>query len=378
MAYIVNLFSPATWSAFLSGHQTVSGFRERQEGIAHERVHPGDIFVCYLTGLSRWCGVFEVVSEAYREDGSLYHEGDEYVIRFKVRPLVVLYPEHALPIHENEIWSTLSFTRGVQQNSPRWTSVFRKSLNPLTFADGEFLHARLERQSGERKEYPLSAKDKRRWARSMRQAGDVLSAPNIAPKGEDIVQPRPVLQQDNTESHLADDETTTIRESILMQAKVAEIGATMGFSVWVPNNDRARVLEHIAQSMHDKFLDHLTLAYNDDTLSTVRNIDVLWLRRNAMVRAFEIEHTTAIYSGLLRMADLLALQPNINIRLHIVAPDDRQRKVLDEIKRPAFSDLKLPSSCSFLSYTQIESLAALRHLAHVSDAVISDYEIRID
>ena len=28
----------------------------------------------------------------------------------------------------------------------------------------------------------------------------------------------------------------------------------------------------------------------------------------------------AIYSGLLRMADLLALQPNMNIRLHIVAP----------------------------------------------------------
>ena len=38
-----------------------------------------------------------------------------------------------------------------------------------------------------------------------------------------------------------------------------------------------------------------------------------------MSRAFEIEHTTAIYSGLLRMADLLSLQPNMDINLHIVA-----------------------------------------------------------
>ncbi len=56
-----------------------------------------------------------------------------------------------------------------------------------------------------------------------------------------------------------------------------------------------------------------------------------------MARAYEVEHTTAIYSGLLRMADLLALQPNMQIRLHIVAPEERREKVLGEIKRPVFS-----------------------------------------
>ena len=43
-----------------------------------------------------------------------------------------------------------------------------------------------------------------------------------------------------------------------------------------------------------------------------------------MPRAFEVEHTTAIYSGLLRMADLLALQLNMQIRLHLVAPEERR------------------------------------------------------
>jgi hypothetical protein len=41
------------------------------------------------------------------------------------------------------------------------------------------------------------------------------------------------------------------------------------------------------------------------------------------VAAFQIEITTSIYSGLLRLADLLARQPNLNITLFLVAPEDR-------------------------------------------------------
>ena len=160
-----------------------------------------------------------------------------------------------------------------------------------------------------------------------------------------------------------------------MQAKVAEIGATMGFSIWVPNNDRTRVLEHIPQSMHSKFIGHLNLAYNDATLNTIRQIDVLWLNEDEIVRAFEIEHTTAIYSGILRMTDLLALQANINIKLHIVAPDIRGNKVLEEIRRPTFRRLNLSSKCSFLPYAKIDEIAALPNLEHTVHSVISNYEV---
>lgn len=70
------------------------------------------------------------------------------------------------------------------------------------------------------------------------------------------------------------------------------------------------------------------------------------------MRAFEIEHTTAIYSGILRMADLLALQPNMDIRLNIIAPSERREKVFQELRRPVFSLLErgpLSESCSFIS-----------------------------
>ncbi len=96
-----------------------------------------------------------------------------------------------------------------------------------------------------------------------------------------------------------------------------------------------------------------------------------------MARAFEVEHTTSIYSGLLRMADLLALQPNMDIRLHIVAPQERRDKVLREIRRPVFSLLErgpLYEQCSFLSYESISTLIETPHLAYMSDSIIREYE----
>src|SRR5918992_5311579 len=87
-------------------------------------------------------------------------------------------------------------------------------------------------------------------------------------------------------------------------------------------------------------LERLPLNYDDTTLRTIEQIDVLWLKGRSIRRAFEVEHTTSIYSGILRMADLLALQPNMDIRLHIVAPDERREKVFAEITRPVFSLLQ--------------------------------------
>jgi hypothetical protein len=93
--------------------------------------------------------------------------------------------------------------------------------------------------------------------------------------------------------------------------------------------------------------------------------------------AFEVEHTTAIYSGILRMADLLALQPNMQIRLHIVAPDERREKVLQEIKRPVVSLLDhgpLYERCTFMSYDAVQSISHEKHLTRMSDTILDEYE----
>lgn len=74
------------------------------------------------------------------------------------------------------------------------------------------------------------------------------------------------------------------------------------------------------------------------------------------------------------MADLLALQPNMDIRLHIVAPAAKREKIFQEIRRPVFSLLEkgpLAESCAYLSYESLKELASQKHLAHLSRLVES-------
>src|SRR5207237_4637056 len=126
-------------------------------------------------------------------------------------------------------------------------------------------------------------------------------------------------------------------------------------SIWLPRADRTAVLKEWKNEQH-ALLERLPLNYDDTTLRTVEQIDVLWLRGRSIVRAFEVEHTTSVYSGILRMADLLALRPNMDIRLHIVAPAGRRDKVFSELRRPVFSLLDrgpLSETCTYLSYESV-------------------------
>ena len=166
-----------------------------------------------------------------------------------------------------------------------------------------------------------------------------------------------------------------IRESAKIQALVAAIGEKMGLSVWIPRSDRG-VVAKARQEDGGEFLERLPLNYDDTTLRTIEQIDVIWLRGRSIVRAFEVEHTTSVYSGILRMADLLALQPNMDIKLHIVAPAAKREKVFQEIRRPVFSLLEkgpLAENCTYLSYDSLRELAAQKHLAHLSDTVVDEY-----
>lgn len=75
-------------------------------------------------------------------------------------------------------------------------------------------------------------------------------------------------------------------------------------------------------------------------LDMVRLIDVLWLSPDDchVEAAFEVEHTTSIYSGILRMLDLSLGQDPANLTgLFLVAPDEREGDVRKQLARPAFS-----------------------------------------
>jgi hypothetical protein len=137
------------------------------------------------------------------------------------------------------------------------------------------------------------------------------------------------------------------------------------------------VRELLQERDREALIEDLPLNYDNTTLDTIELIDVLWLKRRSIVRAFEVEHTTAVYSGLLRMADLLALQPNMDIQLHIVAPDERREKVFREMNRPVFSLLDrgpLSDTCTFLSYDSVNLINSMEYLAHTTDSIIDEHE----
>ena len=370
MKYHLNLFTPETWQAFVDAGANRTGFPARQRRLAEERVKPSDVFLCYMTRVSRWCGVLEVESGPFEDDTPTFGTSDPYPVRFNVKPIVILPLEQAVPIREPEVWDALAITSQSDPGTAQWTGFFRQSLNTLEDHDGQFLTNLLKNQATQPKAYPLTEQDRRRLSRRQRVrtvAGEVEV--HIPDHEED----------ENGYDEHADEQPQgqNRQESIQYQAKVAGIGLQMGFRIWLPRNDKARVLEHLPTAEHGKVLEVLPLNFDDATLRTIEQIDVLWLKGRSMARAFEIEHTTAVYSGLLRMADLLALQPNMDIRLHIVAPSTRRDKVLREIKRPVFSLLDrgpLHEQCTFLSYQSIDAMAEIPHLAHMSDSIIDVYE----
>ena len=128
MTYFIDLFSPETYEAFARSSRDVSGFRMRHKGMA-ERVKPGDTFVCYLTRLSRWFGLLKVVDGPFIDNSPIFlPENDPFVVRFHVETVVWLEVDKALPIHDESIWSGLSFTRELERGSIAWTGKVRGSL----------------------------------------------------------------------------------------------------------------------------------------------------------------------------------------------------------------------------------------------------------
>jgi hypothetical protein len=366
MNYFLNLFSPETWTAFRNAGSTVTGFSRHQLKQA-QAIKPGNIFLCYLVGLGRWCGALRIESESFVDETPLFKaENDPFIVRFRVAPIVLLGPELALPVREPAIWNTLNWTKEIRPGAVGWGANFQRSLRHIPEDDAKFLLGLLKSQDATKHVYELTAKD----VRALNRATVRTATGELPVEIPD--------EEDESEESQVDTVAPESRQSHKIQSLIAEIGSKMGFKIWLPKADRERVKAASRQDLAPSIVDILPMNYNDATIRTIEQIDVIWLRGRSIARAFEIEHTTAIYSGLLRMADLVALQPDINIPLHIVAPEERQGSVLDQIRRPVFSLLEtgpLSDRCSLLTYADVEEIAAKSDLSHMRDTILDDYKI---
>ncbi|MDD5552241.1 MAG: hypothetical protein PHI88_03745, partial [Candidatus Pacebacteria bacterium] len=367
MNYFINLFSPETAKAFTSSSQDVSGFRvSRKTYIQNQNIGPGDKFVCYCTRIQRFIGVFEIESGLFIDESPIFVEKDDpFILRFKVAPIVWLPLEKAIPIREEVLWNKLSFTKNLEKDSNQWTYMVFSSPKLWPKEDCEFIEKLLLDQKEKQVEYPFSDLDQKKLKSSKIKLGNKKEVIVTIPDDEE--------EEVKKQSDLIDEED--VRNSIKAQAKLAEIGEKLGFKIWIQMNDRHKILE-LWKPQNESLLEDLPLVFDETTLKTIRNIDVLWIKRRSIVRAFEVEDTTSIFSGILRMADLLALQPMLDIKIHIVAPISRRELFVKQINRPVFSVMEkgpLSELCSFISYDSLEELSAEERLEYMTDSIVDEY-----
>jgi len=135
-----------------------------------------------------------------------------------------------------------------------------------------------------------------------------------------------------------------------VQWLLAKIGRKLGCRIWIAANDQNK--EWQGKRLSDlslKDMPHLGMV-DSDVQRRISLIDVLWIKGNNQIAgAFEVEQTTSIFSGLLRLSDLVVLVPILNFPLYIVSPRKRMEQVKSELSRPTFQYLELHKRCGFFA-----------------------------
>ena len=167
----------------------------------------------------------------------------------------------------------------------------------------------------------------------------------------------------NVEGHLGWSELENLIDSTRLEAVpefshaqvqtlLGAIGTAKSYDVWVPLNDRPKLDWSIA----DHFECRDILPYGFEPVKDIlQEVDVIWIQRgSSKLRAlFEVEHSTPIYSGLLRFNDILLVAPELRPRFSIVANSARRSLFVRQLNRPTFQMSGLSKLCTFLEYIDV-------------------------
>jgi hypothetical protein len=186
--------------------------------------------------------------------------------------------------------------------------------------------------------------------------GDILGVLKTLERGEELIHIPTRNEALNANIDERIERVSTEHDE--MQWRLIRLGQLARCDVWVPRNDQAKQYEG------HQFRDFVLHEFHEtlDVPRSIENIDVVWKFGPYSIKsAFEIEHSTSIYSGILRLSDLRAEAPNSNYPLFIIASEDRRRKVFEELRRPTFSGpcLRLNEVIRFLGYEKLREIDEL-------------------
>jgi type II restriction enzyme len=130
-----------------------------------------------------------------------------------------------------------------------------------------------------------------------------------------------------------------------MQYHLLKIGNALNYDVIAASNDRSRSYDGKKFSFIsiDEFPE---IDVSPEAFKTISLIDVVWFKKgtNQIVCAFEVEKSTSIYSGILRLTDLHFSLPSQKANLFIVIPGKREKELKMQLNRPSVrnSDIEIP------------------------------------
>ncbi len=343
MNYWLDPFSRETWELFQASGARVTGFRETHWQRARS-IEPGDMLLCYLLRVKRWVGLLEVTKASFRCNSSDF-PGERLPVRLGVKPLVALKPEHGVPMEL--LKDRLSFyTSGDGPN--HWVAHVRRSLARYKQSDGDAIARALREADANPVERPIDPKKLVRSPTLYRVTARAGAEPI------DTVVSIPTSDEENELNDAGPGEAPTHTE---IQWRLLDLGGQLGLDVWAPRSDRGKAWPQGRIADLPKLLDRLPTQFNLSlpALKTIENIDVLWLKEGSIIAAFEVEHSTRIYSGLLRLSDLVTMSRLVGVKLYLVAPDRRYATFMREIARPTFASKRTPlhALCRFLPYSTL-------------------------
>jgi hypothetical protein len=147
-------------------------------------------------------------------------------------------------------------------------------------------------------------------------------------------------------------ETGPLLAHAQVQTLLGAIGSWKGYDVWIPMTDRGSLDWSLVPRFECRT--DVSLAYGEVT-NVIREVDVIWVARGSTdFRAlFEVEHSTPIYSGLLRFNDIHLAVRQLKATFNIVANDLRRATFVRQLQRPTFRASGLSDLCRFLNYADV-------------------------
>lgn len=205
------------------------------------------------------------------------------------------------------------------KNTTNWQAYFRKGIKSISLSDYQVIKAELEAR-------PTSAE----------------TQPESQQGEEEALEPRTIVL------HLSDIDSHSNAEGALL-----ELGNLLGFDTYVTADDRNKEFRGKLLSKTATLQEMPEDCIPPGIKNTVRHIDVIWFEEKFPRYCIEVEHSTDITHGLLRLYRLKELKTSFMV----VAPTGAQDKFEREVKKAPFDSIR--DSFRFNSYDDLTRFLAV-------------------